>query len=162
MSDSEAAPFCLATTVGAEALEALLENTGAGAYRDDHPWIVAAEMLEKASQAGQQVALLIATGDPLAFSHWGWVETIDVVELHRGHWETRCSFGRLMPINPIFTELDSVFLKPGDDQLHREAVEPIRQHRLSLDLQHIHPYAICDTPAFVGMAATGESSAEPE
>lgn len=146
---SRAAASCLATTVDAKALKVLLENTGAGSYRDAHPWIVARELVERAAAAGERVALLIASGEPLVFSHWGWVEGIDVVELHRGQWDSRCSFSRLAPINPIFSELDSVFLKPGDDQLHREAVEPIRRHRTPLDAQHIHPYAICETPAFI-------------
>lgn len=149
---SNASPFCLAAIVSPDALEALLENTGAGTYKDDHPWLVARELFDRAASEECRVPLLIASGEPLEFSHWGWLESIDVVELHRAQWESRCRFGALKPMNPVFTSLDSVFLKPGDDQLHREAVEPIRQHRTSLDAQHIHPYAICETPAFIAIA----------
>ena len=142
-------PYCLVTTVTPNALKVLLENTGAGAYRDAHPWLVAREMFDAAQTRGQRMALLIASGAPLELRQWGWIESIDVVELHRGHWESRCSFGRLEPVNQIWSELDSVFLKPGDDQLRRESLEPIRQHRTALDALHIHPYAICEAPAFL-------------
>ncbi|TDJ42250.1 MAG: hypothetical protein E2O54_02630 [Gammaproteobacteria bacterium] len=144
-------PYCLATTVTPKALKALLENTGAGAYRDAHPWLVACEMFEAAQTRAQRMALLIASGEPLEFRQWGWIESIDVVELHRGQWESRCSFGRLEPVHQIWSGLDSVFLKPGDDQLRRESLEPIRQHRTPLDALHIHPYAICEAPAFLGL-----------
>ena len=146
-------PFCLVTTVTPKALKVLLESAGAGAYRDAHPWLMARELFEAAHAGGERMALLIASGEPLQFSQWGWVESIDVVELHRGQWESRCNFGKLEAVNPIWSELDSVFLKPGDDQLRRETLEPIRQHRTALDALHIHPYAICETPAFVELTA---------
>jgi hypothetical protein len=146
-------PFCLVTTVTPKALKVLLENTGAGAYRDAHPWLAARELFDAARARGERTALLIASGEPLQFRHWGWIESIDVVELHRGQWESRCSFSRLEPVNPIWSELDSVFLKPGDDQLRRERLEPIRQHRTPLDALHVHPYAICEAPAFLELSA---------
>ena len=142
-------PYCLCTTVAEKALEALLENPGRGSYRDNHPWLIGLEMVEVAKAADQQVPLLVASGDPLEFSYWVLIERIDVVELHRATWETSIDFGILQPINPIWTSLDSVLLKPGDDQLRREQLEPIKMHRQALDAHLIHPYAICETPGFL-------------
>ena len=142
-------PYCLTTTVDRKALEALLENQGRGSYRDSHPWLIAREMVEAARAAGQQVPLLVASGEPLEFSYWGLIEAIDVVELHRATWETRIDFDKLKPMNPIWTPLDSVLLKPGDDQLRREQLEPIKIHRQALDAHLIYPYAICETPGFL-------------
>jgi hypothetical protein len=149
-------PYCLTTTVAEKALEALLENPSRGSYRDDHPWLIAREMVAAASAADQQVPLLVASGDPLEFSYWVLIEAIDVVELHRATWETRIDFGPLKPINPIWTGLDSVLLKPGDDQLRREQLEPIKVHRQALDAHLIHPYAICETPGFLLSDRDGE------
>jgi len=163
-------PYCLCTSVTPKALAALLESgvpgaDGRGSYRDEHPWFAARELLGSAEGAGQALPLVIATGDPLELSHWALVTRIDVVELHRGQWETACDFGRLRAVNPIWTALDSLFLKPGDDQLRRERLEPIRKHRQVLDAQHVFPYAICETPAFVarelGNGETSEGGEEP-
>ena len=49
----------------------------------------------------------------------------------------------------IWSPLDSLMLKPGDDQLRREALEPIRKHRQLLDEKHLLPYAIVETPPFL-------------
>ena len=83
------------------------------------------------------------------FSHWATVTGIDVVELHRGQWQSRCSFSELKPFNPIWKAIDSVFLKTSTEQLEREQREGIRVYRTALDEHQIHPYAICETPAFI-------------
>jgi hypothetical protein len=141
--------YCICTTVGAKSLQALLEASGRGRYRDEHPWLVAREMLTRATQLEERLPILFATGQPSEFSHWGFLEAIDVHELHRGQWETRCTFTPLEPVNSIWSSLDSVFLNPGAEQLHRESVEGIHQHRYALGEGEIHPYAICETPAFI-------------
>ena len=91
---------------------------------------------------------------PLRFSHWAHVRAIEVRELHKGAWETRCAFEPLEPVNPIWEPLDSVVLAPSAEQRHRERIEPIKKHRQLLDANLIHPYAVCETPAFIGQSAS--------
>jgi hypothetical protein len=142
-------PYCVATCVSGDALTALLEAGRNGTLRDEHPWLIAAELLDAANAAGARLALMIATEPPLAFAQWAWIERIDVVELRKGQWQTACDFRGLAPVNPIWTDLDSLLLKPGDDQLRREQLEPIRHYRNALDAQRLRPYAICETPGFI-------------
>lgn len=148
---ASAYPYCLCTTVSEQALKALLEASGRGTYRDTHPWLVAAELLRASEAAGQRLPLLFATGRPLEFSHWGFVESLAVIELHRATWETACTFTPLKRVNPIFEQLDSVFLKPTAEQLARERLESIHQHRYPVTEAELHPYAICETPAFIDL-----------
>ena len=151
-------PYCVCTTVAAKSLQALLEASGRGRYRDDHPWLVARELLVAANDLDEQVPILFATiGSPTEFSHWGFLQAIEVVELHRGQWETYCTFTPLHPVNAIWSSLDSVFLKPSGEQLRREELEQIHQHRYALSEGEVHPYAICETPAFI-LAADREAS----
>lgn len=140
---------CICTTASAKAIESLLEGSGAGSYRVEEPWLLAAEELRAAQQAGERMALFLASGDPLCFSHWAWLESIEVLELHRGTFETRCQFSKLMEVNPIWAPVDAFFLKPAEYRLAREAREGIRQHRYALTSAELHPYALCETPAFV-------------
>jgi hypothetical protein len=149
-------PYSIATCVSGDALTAFLEAGRHGTLRDEHPWLVAAELLEAATADGAYLPLLLATEVPLEFRQWASITRIDVVELRRGRWETACDFRDLAAMNPIWTEIGSVFVKPGDDELRRERVEGIRQHRIALDVQRIHPYAICETPAFIA-ASSGPS-----
>ena len=74
---------------------------------------------------------------------------IEVFELHRGTWDSRCSFEPLKPVNPIWEAVDSIFIKASSEQMEREAREGIRVSRQALDEHHIHPYAICETPVFI-------------
>jgi len=152
-------PYCICATVSAQALDALLESSGRGAYRDTHPWLVAREMLEAARAEGQALPILFATGVPSTFSHWGFIAELEVVELHRATWESVCRFERLEPVNPIWTSLDSVFLKPSGEQLRRETLEGIHQHRYPVTEGEIRPYAICETPAFILQPPATQSSA---
>ena len=143
-------PYCLCTTVSEKGLAVLLEGSGQGKYRDNHPWLVALDMLDAARAAGQQLPVLFASGSPSAFSHWGFVTDLAVVELHRATWETVLSFTPLQPVHPIWTDLDSVLLKPTAEQLERERREGIHQHRYPVTEGEIRPYAICETPPFIG------------
>jgi hypothetical protein len=151
-------PYCICTTVGEKALDVLLDNSGRGKYRDTHPWLVALEMLDTARAEGALLPVLFATGTPSAFSHWGFIDDLAVVELHRATWETVLSFSPLQPVNPIWNELDSVFLKPSEEQRKREEVEAIHQHRYPVTEGEIRPYAICETPAFILQAVKAEST----
>lgn len=159
---------CICTVVAAKALESLLEaagerggpgSVGRGIYRDSHPWLVARELLDQATSRGERMPVMFAVEDsPLRFSHWALVRAIEVQELHKGAWETRCTFEPPEPVNRIWEPLDSVVLAPSAEQLHREALEPVRKHRQLLDASLIHPYALCETPAFViGLGAAGHA-----
>lgn len=148
-------PYCICTTVSSKALAALQETGGRGTYRDEHPWLVAADLVAAARAAGERVAVLFAAGRPARFSRWGFIERLDVVELHRARWETACAFTTLQPVNPIFEAVDSLFLKPSAEQLERERREGIARHRHPLTERELHPYAICETPPFIEVAAAG-------
>jgi hypothetical protein len=150
---ASAYPYCIATCVSADALAAFLEGGRDGTLRDEHPWLMAAELLEDARAAGARLPIVFATEVPLELRQWAFVERVDVVELRKRQWQTACDFRGLAPVNPIWTDIDSLLLKPGDDQLRRERLEPIRIHRFALDTHWIHPYAICETPAFIFAAA---------
>ncbi|MEM7080115.1 MAG: hypothetical protein AAF513_15955 [Pseudomonadota bacterium] len=157
MSSSASCPFCIATIVTDKAIESLLENQGQGNYRDTHPWLVAARLLERAGESAQSLPILFASkpdAGPAIFSHWSTISRIDVVELHRGQWDSRVAFQRLQAFNPIWSDVDSVFVMPSAEQLQREQEEGIRVVRQALDEYHIHPYALCETPAFILEALT--------
>jgi len=144
--------YCIVAAVSEKALAAIIENGGRGAYRDQHPWLMARELFETARAQGAFVPLLLASGAPLELAHWAKIVDIDCDELHRGMWESRCDFDTLASVSPIFTALDSLMLKPGDDELRRENLEGVRPWRHALDERHVRPYAICETPAFIGVA----------
>jgi len=150
------APFAIATAVQAQALESLLTaqveiKAEEGHYSDNHPWLVAGELFQSACAEHQRVALLFASQGENAtvFSHWAKIQDIEVIELHRGSWETRVRFADVQAINPIWQDIDSVMVLPSAEQQAREAREGIRVYRTALDEYHIHPYAICESPAFV-------------
>ena len=152
MNTSASHPFCLATVVTAKAIEAMLEVSGEGSYRDDHPWLVARELWQAATAQDRAMPILFACKPEVGnatFTHWSWIQNIEVVELHRGQWDTRCTFSQLHAMNPIWEEIDSVFVKASDEQMRREECEGVRVFRTALDEHHIHPYAICETPAFI-------------
>lgn len=157
--------YCLCTVVAGQALESLLEaarepgppgTVGRGMYRDTHPWLVARELLEQATSRGERMPVMFAVEDgSLRFSHWAYVRSIQVRELHKGAWETRCMFEPPEPVNPIWEPIDSVVLAPSAEQRYRERIEPIKKHRQLLDASLIHPYAVCETPAFIAQGLTG-------
>jgi hypothetical protein len=146
-------PYCICAPVSEKALQALLEASGRGTFKDEHPWLVARELLEDARSEGSALPILFAVGPPSQFSHWGFIEALEVLELHRGSWQTACSFSPLQPVNPIWSALDSLLQKPSGEQLRREALEGIHQHRHALTEGELRPYAICETPAFILAAA---------
>lgn len=157
MSSSASYPFCIATMVTQKAIAALLEgafseDSGSRSYRDTHPWLIARDMLAKAESENLVLPILFACASddaPAEFSHWSSIRAIDVVELHRGQWDSRCDFLTLRAFNPIWSPIDSVFVKASAEQMAREELENIRVFRQALDEHHIHPYAICETPAFI-------------
>ena len=154
LSTAQVAPFCLVTVVDPKGLDALLESAkepGAlSSYQDSHPWMVAARLLSQARELGLQLPLCLATeGAELVLSHWAMIEQIDVLELSGKRFSSRIRFGPLAKIPAIFEPLDSLFLKPADEQLEREYKEGIRSHRHALGEAYIRPYAICESPGFI-------------
>ena len=72
---------CICTAIDAKVLAKIIERHVEGAtYIDSHPWIVAQELLHEVTSAEQRLPLMFATGDPVAFSHWTFVDAIDVRE----------------------------------------------------------------------------------
>ena len=159
---SKPTPYTIATVVTQKALDAILENAAEGTYRDTHPWVVARELWAEANADGLALPVLFAKVDEgqkePAFSHWAWIEDIDVLEYHKGSWDTRCRFSKLNAVNPIWESLDSVVLYPAAELRHREAVEPVKIHRQILDEHLLHPYAIIETPPFIGIAPEGDET----
>jgi hypothetical protein len=145
-------PCCICATVSAKALAAILDNGGRGAYRDNHPWLIAEELLQAAHDSGTVLPLLLATGNPLSLVHWACIRSIDVAELHQGAWESRCEFDELQAVSPLFTSIDSLALRPAAEDLRREQLEGVKPWRHALDERHVRPYAICETPAFISVA----------
>jgi hypothetical protein len=145
-------PHCICIAVSSKALSAILDNGGRGAYRDNHPWLIAEELLQAARDSGTVLPLLLATGAPLALAHWAAIREIDVAELHQGAWEARCEFDELQSVSPLFASIDSIVLRPAAEDLRREQLEGVRPWRHPLDERHVRPYAICETPAFITVA----------
>ena len=146
----EVTPFCICTVVSEKALSNILENTGEGTLKDSHPWIIAQERLDAADKEGLELPIIFATGETLQFSHWSLITSIDVQEFASGIYETRCQFDVLRKVNPIWLDLQSVSIMPSIEQMRREEVEPVRVHRQFLNESLIRPYAVCETPAFIG------------
>ena len=144
------APYCFCTIVTKRSLTPIHEaGSDAGSFKDRHPWHVAKQLLQKARGSEQRIAILFAVEETHCLSEWALIRDIDVATYSGQKFETACTFDSLRPVNPIFEQLDSVVLLPSAEQRHRESVEPIRHYRQHLDLLHIRPYAICETPSFM-------------
>ena len=151
-SPMPAYPHCVVVLVTQRAIESMLESSGQGFYRDTHPWVVAAQLFAQAQAEQSDMPILFASvsdGQAAAYSHWSMISKIDVLSLTSNRWESRCEFGELHAVNPIWQDIDSVMHKTSAEQILREQVEGIRNLRMPLQENQIHPYAICETPAFV-------------
>ena len=145
-------PHCVVVLVTQRAIESMLENSGQGFYRDAHPWVVAAQLFNQAQAEQSQMPILfgsVSEGQAAVYSHWSMIRNIDVLSLTSNRWESRCEFGELHAVNPIWQDIDSVMHKASAEQVLREQVEGIRTLRMPLQENQIHPYAICETPGFV-------------
>ena len=149
--DHNVSDFCLATIVTPKSIEAMLEADGAGLFKDQHLWRVAETFFQQARAADLAVPLLFAVrdGEDTWFSHWSMINSIEVLELPDSRGESRCYFDRLAPFNPIWQAIDSLSHKPSDEQLSREKLEGARTLRWPLQDNQLHPYTICETPAFI-------------
>ena len=150
--------FSLATVVSSKSIETMLEADTGGLFKDQNLWQVAQSFYRQADKRGELVALLFAVreGEETWFSHWAMVKDIEVLELPDSRGESRCYFDKLQPFNPIWEAIDSLFHKPSDEQLQREILEGARTLRWPLQVNQLHPYTICETPAFI--AAEQQSS----
>ena len=147
-------PFCFATVVVDRALESLLASGADALIKDEQPWLVAEREFAKAQRAGLEVPLLLAKQVESAvhdceFSHWAFIRAVDVLELSGKRYRTEVQLGQLSEVSPLFRPLDSVSVKPADEQLLREHVESIRTQRFPLREQYLRPYAICESPGFI-------------
>lgn len=154
-------PWCIATVTSAKAITTLTENDQGGAYRDNHPWLIAEDLWRVAESAGESMPILLAVheGNTIAFSHYAFITSVEVLAKQLGGYDSVCRFTQLLKMHPIWSEIDSVALKPTAEQLAREHREDLHQHRFHLTSQLIRPYAICETPAFLlaGLPATEDS-----
>ena len=153
---TKVADYCLATVVPPKSIEAMLEADGGGLFKDQNLWLVAAPFFQKAKTRGESMPLLFAVRDDETcwFSHWSMIREIEVLELPDSRGESRCYFDRLIAFNPIWSEIDSLCHKPSDEQLSRERSEGARTLRWPLQENQLHPYTICETPAFIQAAVT--------
>lgn len=140
--------YCIATIVSEKAIEAMLEGTGQGHYRDEHPWLVAKDLVARAD-GDMPILFAVRTAAHAYFSHWSIIEKIEVREMQTTQWVSQCSFSQLREMNPIWRDVDSVMLKASAEQMEREEREQLQMSRIALDEHRIHPYAICETPAFI-------------
>ena len=141
--------FSFATTAGHEAIKSISRDQTSKVYQSDHPWQLAREILTTEQEHSRSVPFLLASGNPLQWDRWGVVLDIEVVGWTGGRWETHIQFSDLNPFPAMFLDLDSVMLKPSDELLYRESIEPIRVIRQHVDQHSIYPYAICLTPPFI-------------
>ncbi len=150
---SDATPFCFATIVAQKAIESLLAAGTAAVFKDEHPWLVARREFIAAAKAGLRIPLLLAShGESVhdcEFSHWAYINDIDVLELSGKRYTTSVTLTTLWEVSPLFGTIDSVSLKPPDEQLLREDVEGVRTQRVALTEQYMRPYAICESPGFI-------------
>ena len=151
--------FCLATVVAPKSIEAMLEADSGGLFKDQHLWRVAETFFQNACAAQLSVPLLFAVrdGEESWFSHWSMINSIEVLELPDSRGESRCYFDRLQPFNPIWQAIDSLSHKPSDEQLSREKLEGARTLRWPLQDHQLHPYTICETPAFIRTCGNQQS-----
>ncbi|MDA1075220.1 MAG: hypothetical protein O3A63_10735, partial [Proteobacteria bacterium] len=56
-------PYCICIVVSCRSIQHLLEGGGRGAYKDDHPWLVANEFLARAKERDERLVILFATDD---------------------------------------------------------------------------------------------------
>lgn len=154
----DTAPFCFATVVVDKAIESLLASGADAQIKDEHPWLVAQSSFNAATQAGMRVPLLLAKQAPpesgqdvhlCEFSHWAFIRSIDVLELSGKRYLSQVQLGAITEVSPLFAAIDSVCLKPSDEQLLREEVEAVRTQRTALVEQYLRPYAICESPGFI-------------
>jgi len=152
-SERNVTPFCLATIVATKAIESLLAAGTTAVFKDEHPWLVAQREFLTASKAGLRIPLLLAShGESVhdcEFSHWAYINDIDVLELSGKRYMTSIALSTLWEVSPLFTAIDSVYLKPPDEQLLREDVEGGRTQRIAITEQYMRPYAICESPGFI-------------
>ena len=150
--DHNVSDVCLATIVTPKSIEAMLEADSGGLFKDQNLWRVADTFFLQARTAQLVVPLLFAVrdGEECWFSHWSIITSIEVLELPDSRGESRCYFDRLQPFNPIWQAIDSLSHKPSDEQLSREKLEGARTLRWPLQDNQLHPYTICETPAFIG------------
>ena len=142
-------PYCLCTTSTIDILEQKALDPNETIYRSGHPWYVAKGLVESFQDDNVAVPLIFAAGEPLSLRFWAIVRRIGVLEPAVGRWETRCAFGKLNEVNPIWSSLDSIFIAPSNWQLERERTEQLSIRRQSLSSKDLYPYAICETPAFI-------------
>lgn len=149
--DHNVSEFCLATVVTPKSIESMLEADTGGLFKDQNLWRVAKTFFLQAQTARLTVPLLFAVrdGEDTWFSHWSTINSIEVLELPDSRGESRCYFDRLAPFNPIWQAIDSLSHKPSDEQLSREKLEGARTLRWPLQDNQLHPYTICETPAFI-------------
>jgi hypothetical protein len=143
--------FCLATVISPKSIETMLEADSGGLFKDQNLWRVAQSFYREADARGESVALLFAVRDgaETSFSHWAMIKNIEVLDLPDSRGESRCYFDKLQPVNPIWEAIDSLSHKPSQEQLQREKLEGARTLRWPLQENQLHPYTICETPAFI-------------
>lgn len=150
---ADTTPYCFATIVVDKAIESLLASGAQAQLKDEHPWLLAEEWFAAANAAGMRVPLILAShGENVhscEFSHWAYIEAIEVLELSGKRFMTSVRLGALTQVSPLFTPLDSLSVKPADEQLLREERESIRTQRVALTEQYLRPYAICESPGFI-------------
>jgi hypothetical protein len=151
--DFHTTPYCFATVVVDKALDSLLSSGADAQIKDEHPWLVARRDVQRAQELKLNVPMLLAKqGENVhecEFSHWAFIKAIEVLELSGKRFMTQIQLGQLSEVSPLFTSLDSVSLKPSDEQLLREEVESVRTVRMALQEQYLRPYAICEAPGFI-------------
>ena len=77
-------PYSIATVVTYKAIEAMLEAGTDGNYKDDHPWLIAKDLFEHASDINQVLPILFASKEQGLDSEYIRFGTIHALFQRRG------------------------------------------------------------------------------
>ncbi len=125
--------FSVYTIVHVDDLKRIHGEGGAGTISENKKWVSGARLFHEAQAAGQRMAIIFAdAATTWNLLYYGLLTKVEVLgETMRG--PTRYSFEKLTPITPPVPK--SVLLKKNDG--------------LPLSDDHIRPYVLVNTPAFV-------------
>jgi hypothetical protein len=123
------------TLLHGDRLKAAAANGSALEFTEKRPWVMAESLLTRAWSQGARLAILFAPAEGIAgLTHWGTIDTIEIVRSAHGGGVTRVRASGFRPIDPARKLSELVLASTGK--------------RLSADF--IRPYAIVRLPGFVG------------
>jgi hypothetical protein len=123
------------TLLHGDKLKAAAASGGTLEFCEKRPWVMAESLLTRAWSEGVRLALLFAPAEGSAgLTHWGTIDTIEIVRNAHGGGVTRVRVSGLRPIEPS-RKLSKLVLASTGKRLSEA---------------HLRPYAVVRTPGFLG------------